>query len=232
TWNDTAHTDSIYTPVFMNAQSTSMFADASGHPGFVQSGNQNVDPGFGASIPNVLTQVTNGLLNWFTKVRTGTGTTEVYGYQITQVTNAANWTPPWPLPETADMKYTNTAVKNSATDGRPLGDPWWFNGTNGGPTGVSTQRLPIPSKFDLSEAYPNPFNPSTNIEYTLNKAGVTNLRVYNILGQVVSTLVDNVNQTAGTYKVTVDMSHVTSGVYFYVLEQGQNRIAHKMLLLK
>jgi len=231
-WNDTAHVDSIYTPAFMNTSTAAMFADASGHPGFVQSGNQNVDPGFGTTIPAVLTQATNGLLNWFTKVRTGTGTTEVYGYQITQVTAAANWTPTWPLPETSDMKYSSTTVKNSSTDGFALGDPWWFNGTNGGSTGVAAQTSPLPKEFSLSEAYPNPFNPSTHITYTLAKSGLTSLRVYNVLGQQVNTLVDNVNQAAGRYNVTVDMSHATSGVYFYVLEQGGTRIAHKMVLLK
>jgi hypothetical protein len=231
-WNDTAHTDSIYTPQFMNASTAAMFADASGHPGFVQSGNQNVDPGYGASIPAVLTQNTNGLLNWFAKVRTGTGVTEVYGYQITQVATSGIWTPPWPLPETADMKYSNASLMTGGTDGRPVGDPWWFNGTNGGRTGVVAQTSPVPHGFTLSEAYPNPFNPTTNIDYTLNKAGVTSLKVYNILGQVVSTLVDNAYQNAGSYKVNVDMSHATSGVYFYILEQGGNRIAHKMLLLK
>jgi len=227
-WNDTAHVDSIYTPAFMNAVTVAMFADASGHPGFVQSGNAYADPGFGASIPAVLTQSTNGLENWFTKVRTGSGTTEVYGYQITQVATSGIWTPPWPLLETADLKYTNAVT---AGDGRPTGDPYWFNGTNGGVTGVAAQTQ-VPHGFSLSEAYPNPFNPSTHIQYTLEKSGVTNLTVYNLLGQVVSRLVDNVNQNAGTYSVTVDMSHVTSGVYFYILEQGGNSIAHKMLLLK
>jgi len=230
-WNDTAHVDSIYTPAFMNATTAAMFNDASGHPGFLQSGNQNVDPGFGTSIPAVLTQSTNGLENWFTKVRTGTGTTEVYGYQITQV-GSGIWSPTWPLPESVDMKYSNTSVKNGATDGMPVGDPWWFNGTSGGRTGVVAQTSSLPHGFTLSEAFPNPFNPSTHIQYTLNKAGVTSLTVYNILGQVVSKLVDNVSQNAGTYNVTVDMSNATSGVYFYILEQGGNRLAHKMLLLK
>jgi len=53
-----------------------------------------------------------------------------------------------------------------------------------------------------------------------------------MLGQVVNTLVENSYQNAGSYKVTVDMSKATSGVYFYILEQGGNRIAHKMILLK
>jgi hypothetical protein len=90
----------------------------------------------------------------------------------------------------------------------------------------------IPSSFALSPAFPNPFNPSTNIQYTLDKAGVTSLKVYNLLGQLVTTLVNNVNQNAGTYRVNVDMSGSSSGIYFYVLEQGQKRMTQKMVLLK
>ncbi len=91
-WNDTSHVDSIYTPLFMNASTQAMFSSTA-TPGFVQSGNQNVDPGYGATIPGVLTQTTNGLLDWFKAVRAGTGTTQLYGYKITQVGTAGNWTP-------------------------------------------------------------------------------------------------------------------------------------------
>jgi Secretion system C-terminal sorting domain len=227
-WNDTAHVDSIITPVWMTAQSTSMFGN-SATPGFVQSGNVNTDPGFGASIPGVLNSTGgngDGLLNWFQAVRTGVGSTQTYGYQLTQVGSAANWIPAWPLPETADLKYSATLT---STDGLHVGDPYWFTGT---PTGVGKSVGVSPKAFTLSEAYPNPFNPSTNIQYTLATAGVTSLQVYNVLGQLVKTVVDNVNQEAGTYTVHVDMSAVTSGVYFYSLEQGQNRLVHKMMLLK
>ena len=233
-WNDTSHVDSIYTPVFMNAQSTNMFTNKTSWPNLVQSGNQNVDPGFGASINGVLNAGTAnangvGLLNWFKAVRTGTGTTETYGYNFTKVTSAGNWTPPWPLPETVDMRYTNTTVKNSSTDGLALGDPYWFTGT---PTGVERISSAVPGKFELSQAYPNPFNPGTNLKYTLNKSGVVSLKVYNLLGQVVATLVNNENQSAGTYTVRVEMYRLTSGLYFAALEQGDNRAVQKLMLLK
>jgi len=232
-WNDTATVDSIYTAVWMNAQTVTMFSDKTHWPNFAQSANVSMDPVFGASIPAVLTATSGSggdgvnLLNWNRKNRDGTGTTETWGYQLTQVGTAANWVPTWPLPEATDMKYTGSLPLGQ--DGRPLGDPYWFNQ---GPTGVTKSLVMTPKAFSLSEAYPNPFNPSTHIQYTLASAGVTSLRVYNLLGQVVSTIVDNVSQNAGTYNVTVDMSHATSGVYFYILEQGGNHIAHKMLLLK
>ena len=226
-WNDTSHVDSIYTPLFMNASTAAMFSSIT-TPGFVQSGNLNVDPGYGPTIDAVLTQSTNGLLNWFKAVRTGVGTTQLYGYQTTQVGTAANWTPPWPLPETTDMAYSNTSLKTGATDGKPIGDPGWF----GIATAVQSQPGVVPTQFTLSAAYPNPFNPSTNIEYTLNTSGLTSLKVYNLLGQVVKTIVSNVYQNAGAYKVNIDMSTLPSGMYVTILEQGSNRLAQKIMLLK
>jgi hypothetical protein len=70
------------------------------------------------------------------------------------------------------------------------------------------------------------------IQYTLNAAGRTSLRVYNLLGQLVATLVNDTYQAAGTYRLQVDMHSASSGVYFYVLEQGRNRLSQKMLLVK
>ncbi|MCX6120913.1 MAG: T9SS type A sorting domain-containing protein [Ignavibacteriales bacterium] len=84
----------------------------------------------------------------------------------------------------------------------------------------------------MSQNYPNPFNPTTTIQYTIIKSGVTSLKVYNILGQHVMTVVNNVFQAANTYTQRIDMSNFTSGIYFCVLEQGGNRSAQKMMLLK
>ncbi len=230
-WNDTAHVDSLYIPQWMNARTQNMFTDKVTWPGFTESGNQNIDPGFGASINGILDSNGGngvGLLNWFTVVRRGTGTTETYGYKITQVSNAADWTPPWPLPETADLNYSNAALKTGGTDGLPVGDPYWITGQ---PTGVKTGPTPLPKEFSLSPAYPNPFNPSTNIQYTLNRSGLVRLRIYDVLGRLVSTVVD-AEQIPSTYKVNVDMSRFNSGVYLYVLEQGGFRLSQKMMLLR
>lgn len=231
-WDDTAHTDSIYTASWMNSRTLNMFADHVTWPGFVESGNQNIDPGFGSSIPGILDSAGGngvGLLNWFVAVRTGTGTTQTYGYKITQVSGAADWMPTWPLPETNDLAYSNVAMKTGGTDGLPIGDPYWITGTF---TGVKEQPKLLPVKFSLSPAYPNPFNPSTNIQYTLVKAGVVSLKIYNVLGQVAMTVVDNVKQDPSTYNLRVDMSRFNSGVYFCVLQQGINRMTQKMMLVK
>ncbi len=234
TWDDSAHLDSIYTTQWMNSATAAMFSNSTLWPGFVQSGNTNVDPAFGSSITGALNPGTDsangaGLLGWFTEVRTGLGTTQVYGYDLTKVGSSATWVPAWPLPEATDMKYANASLKTGATDGGAVGDPYWFNG---GPTKVTTTPKALPYSFSLSEAYPNPFNPSTNVQYSLPASGSVSLKVYNVLGQLVKTLVDNAHQEAGTYTVRIDMSTVTSGVYFYSLEQGNNRLVKKMMLLK
>lgn len=94
----------------------------------------------------------------------------------------------------------------------------------------------LPDRFQLYQNYPNPFNPSTVIEYDLPRSSITNLSVYNIMGQRVRTLV-NEHQSVGFHTVTWDGrdSHnktVASGVYFYRLTTGDTSHSKKMLLLK
>lgn len=232
-WNDTAHTDSVYTPTWMNAQSTAMFTNKTAWPGFVQSGNQNVDPGFGASIPNVLNPGTanangNGLIGFFVAVRGGAGTTETYGYSLTQIPQPEpnNWTPAWPLPEANDMKYSNVSFKTAATDGSVLGDPNWWAIT----LGVKGQPAE-PQTYTLSQNYPNPFNPATKIDFSIPAASLVQLKVFNVLGQEVATLV-NQAMTPGSHTVTFDASKIASGIYMYKITAGSFVSTRKMVLLK
>jgi hypothetical protein len=88
-------------------------------------------------------------------------------------------------------------------------------------------------KYALFQNYPNPFNPSTVIKYSIEKAGQVYLKVYDLLGREVSTLVDE-HQVAGTYTVTFNTTgqSFSSGVYFYRLESGSFVATHKLILLK
>ena len=92
----------------------------------------------------------------------------------------------------------------------------------------------VPEAFTLFQNYPNPFNPSTTIEYALPNASKVRLAVYNLLGQEVAVLVDDV-QEAGTYRVRLDasaLSRASSGVYFYHLSAGEFSVAKKMVLIR
>lgn len=89
----------------------------------------------------------------------------------------------------------------------------------------------VPQTFSLSQNYPNPFNPSTVMYYELPVAGKVSLVVYNLLGQEVTTLV-NEEQKVGRYRVEFSAPHLASGVYFYRLRAGSFSGVKKMVLIK
>lgn len=98
-------------------------------------------------------------------------------------------------------------------------------------TGVNNNITSIPNAFSLGQNYPNPFNPATKIAYTIPSNGLVTLKLYNILGKEVATLVNEV-KSAGKYDVTFNGSSLSSGVYFYRLESGNFVDTKKMFLLK
>ena len=88
-----------------------------------------------------------------------------------------------------------------------------------------------PTTFALEQNFPNPFNPSTKINFSLPVEGFVTLDVYNSIGQKVATLV-NETKTAGTYAVNFNASDLTSGIYFYKISSGNFSETKKMILLK
>ena len=107
----------------------------------------------------------------------------------------------------------------------------------GGPTtGVAVTKGDLPKSYEILQNYPNPFNPTTNIRYALPRESHVTLIVYNILGQRIRTLVDDV-RSAGRYEVTWDGRNesgfsVGTGIYLYRIEAGPYTNVQKMLLLK
>jgi hypothetical protein len=98
-------------------------------------------------------------------------------------------------------------------------------------TSIKYNKNTIPVKFQLNQNYPNPFNPSTTIEFSLPKSEFVELKVFNILGKEVSTLVSNkLNQGNHTY--TFDGKSLASGIYYYQLTAGTYRKVKKMILLR
>lgn len=88
-----------------------------------------------------------------------------------------------------------------------------------------------PKEFALGQSYPNPSNPKSNIDFQLPERTKVNISVYNLLGQLVSTLV-NEELDAGIYTVEFNGSNLTSGVYFYRINAENFSVTKKMLLVK
>ena len=90
-----------------------------------------------------------------------------------------------------------------------------------------------PDKFSLSQNYPNPFNPSTRVNYELKSSGFVSLKVFDLLGKEVASLV-NEKQSAGSYAVDFNSSefYLPSGIYFYTLNAGEFKETRKMVLVK
>jgi hypothetical protein len=88
-----------------------------------------------------------------------------------------------------------------------------------------------PIEYSLSQNYPNPFNPTTTIDYSILKDGLVTLKVYDILGKEVVSLINEV-QLAGTQKITFDASNLSSGVYYYQLVSGEFTSTKKLILMK
>jgi len=89
----------------------------------------------------------------------------------------------------------------------------------------------VPGSFKLYQNYPNPFNPNTVIRYDLPFTAQVELSIYDILGQKVTTLVNN-RQPVGRYGIEWDASGISSGLYYYIITAGDNRQAKKMILIK
>lgn len=142
----------------------------------------------------------------------------------------------------------------STIDGLPIGSLQWddakiaaynsgsaweavknaYNATPNLPVGLlAVKTTTEPKSFALSQNYPNPFNPTTDIDYTLPQGfhGFVTVRVYNVLGQEVSTLFAG-DRSAGTFTVRFDATRFASGVYFYRLDAGSFSSVKKMVLMK
>ena len=125
---------------------------------------------------------------------------------------------------------------NFITDSGVPGDGFYFDNFRvvnykDVPTSVSQTSSIIPAEFKLHQNYPNPFNPNTVISYQLAVSSYAKLKVYDILGNEITTLV-NEKQNAGSYSAVFDASNYPSGIYYYKLEAGSFSEVRKMILLK
>ena len=98
-------------------------------------------------------------------------------------------------------------------------------------TGINTAGDMIPNNFILRQNYPNPFNPNTKIEYAIPRMSFVTLKIYNELGEEVTTLVNGI-KPAGSYEVVFNGSDLVSGVYFYKMTAGGFSSTKRFILLK
>ncbi len=130
--------------------------------------------------------------------------------------------------DTMSAKYsTSLSAYTGADKGLPVGDlNWW-----GLVTSVGSSINNRVSEYRLDQNFPNPFNPSTIISFSLAKAGFTSLTIYNILGQKIASLYSG-NLQKGYHEFSFDASKLASGIYFYRLESGTYSSMKKMIHLK
>jgi hypothetical protein len=170
----------------------------------------------------------------------GGGTLTVTGGPLTQFVTRYNAYHRWPydynrmrmdsILDWLDCGFNASVnLTKAASDSKIVGSTMWAFGKV--LTSVWNNTSAIPDKFSLNQNYPNPFNPSTKIEYTLQNASNVTLKVYNVLGQVVATLVSE-KQDVGSHSATFDASKFTSGVYFYQINAGNYTATRKMMLIK
>jgi hypothetical protein len=225
----TEFADSIEAPLFFDSRTQSMFDDNVTWPNFVAENNVNADPGFMnfGGTDGLVAQMRNHRLN---------GTFGFWGWDPdsarTDLEPGQHWAfLQWPLPE--DFSYT---ANFTSTDGYHVGSLVYYPGElalyQQNLSGVEDEKsLGIPQKFSLDQNYPNPFNPTTVISYKLPSTSNVTLKIYDVLGKEIQTLV-NKTQQPGNYSINFNASKLSSGVYLYQLRAGDFVQSHKMILMK
>ncbi len=143
----------------------------------------------------------------------------------------------WTSYNTLNSRLTNDLIRSVAADKE--GNLWLATGSDdvlefnpgGIVTSVKSYAGQLPGNFELYQNYPNPFNPSTIISYQLSSLNKVTLKVFDILGREISTLV-NKEEPAGKNQVEFNGTGLSSGVYFYSIEAGSSHAVGKMMLMK
>jgi hypothetical protein len=143
---------------------------------------------------------------------------------------------PWVIPVSQFMDSLRiyavidqeNAVSNEVHENNNIG---WAPAIGYGSIVGVVSEMAVPEKYTLYQSYPNPFNPSTTIKYSVPHSEVVSLKVYDILGREIAVLIDEY-KTAGTYSIDFIASKFASGVYFYQLRSGSFVETKKMILMK
>jgi hypothetical protein len=228
-------------PHWMNKRTRDIFNNAESYPYMHESNNLEVDPNFTDTAMDTWVMSEWALvcrdfrdvvdsLDWGSTERDMNYDAHLGDDVLTGIR--------WPLPE--NLAYSNETLLTGGHDGLPVGDLNWFPDKRPSyeepkkviPTSIRKDDTGLlPSDYQLSQNYPNPFNPATVISFKIPKAGFTTLKVFNILGQEVATLV-NENLRSGAYSYDFNGMDIPSGLYFYQLKSEGFTKVKKMMLLK
>ncbi len=153
---------------------------------------------------------------------------------LSALSEKGSWDDGW-YPAQGDFDWSAISELQIVAEHHPFdGHKFWFDDIKIVDTS-SVSRVEenslLATEFELLQNYPNPFNPATKIEYNLPEAGFVTLKVFDILGQDVATLL-NEYKTAGNYKVKFNAVNLPGGIYFYSLQSGNHQTVKKMVLLK
>ena len=179
------------------------------------------------------------LLEWYRNPSGGNKTKVTTNWSLAYDYKRTDWVY---LADTLDATYDqSTKAYYGAENGYPAGDLNWYptlktQWEDGIVIGVEEEGT-VPAEYSLEQNYPNPFNPTTQISYTLPKASIVSLTVFNTLGQEVAKLVNSQEQAAGKYNVTWNGRNdfnrtLSSGIYFYQIKTNDFTNTKKMMFIK
>ena len=233
----------IYAPVWASATNPEMLTDRTRWPGIeISTNNDSIDPGFDP----VLVQAASDSMARFVRhvwEHGGDGTGSKPFVYLSDPNNMfagvpENWAETQGYPVRENLRYSNELLDHAGTDGKALGDLNWFPEQI---VDVEENSKLLRQNFNLSQNYPNPFNPTTTIKYSIPQSGFVSVKVFNLLGQEVVTLVNN-EQRVGNYSIEFsakggyasggNASNLASGVYLYRIQSGSYSVTKKMVFLK
>jgi hypothetical protein len=242
------YTNWVSQMITMNSRTQDMFDDDVSYSYLTEGVWYNQLPNFTDS-QNLLSEMVDTLRNYSIAIMPLTAGLSLSDWRLVSTEPEDYIRPDWPIP--IDISYDDADLLTAGFGGFPLGDLNWFPAQKtawlaqrnteyahiqncldqGDPLGMKEMGYNVPAEFNLEQNYPNPFNPSTTISCTIPKAGYITLKVYNMLGQEVATLLNGF-RTAQTYRLTFDGTSLASGVYIARLTAGNFDKSIKLILMK
>ena len=233
--------------ILMNSRTKAMFDDNAKYPCLTEGTTYTERPDF--ADPKDLMGARVGVVKKLAVAIVDTNSSDMLPeWRLINTGSDKYINPDWPIP--VDLSYTNAALMTGATGGFPVGDVNWFptqkalwlaqrnaeyarieTSLQAGLTTGANNRSATPTGFTLAQNYPNPFNPGTTIAFSLPHSTHAMLKVFDILGREVATLVNGYT-TSGMHEVRFDATNLASGVYVYRLTSGNFTEVKTMMLVK